>query len=99
LQDLPLTALLMQQHSGVSNAAPVTAPLSICPGFTPAAAAAAAAAAGAGSSSVAASASADAVNEAGSFNDDLCELTFRVSPTAFYQVVCHAAVLTVISIL
>lgn len=70
-KSLPLTALLVQYHSGVANAAPQTAPLTYFPGEQPAAAAAVAAG---GSSQV------------GSFNDVLCEVKFRVSPNAFFQV-------------
>jgi hypothetical protein len=80
-QGLALTSLAVQYHSGVSNAAPATAPFTpfgvLPPVNVPAAAAAAEGAADAATAA-----------EGGvlGISDALCELQFRVSPTAFYQV-------------
>lgn len=57
---LPLSALMVQHHSGVANAAPYDAPVVPCPGSP--------------------------VPSAATITDTLCELRFRVSPTAFFQV-------------
>jgi hypothetical protein len=87
-QGLPLTSLAVQYHSGVSNAAPPSAP------FTPFGVLPPVAAAGGGGVDVdmqdaaGADAPAAAAAEGGvlGISDALCGLKFRVSPTAFYQV-------------
>ena len=94
-QGLTLTSLAVQYHSGVSNAAPASAP------FTPfgsgetitAGVAGAGGAAGGDVEMADAAAEAAAAAAGGSSGssvlgimDSLCEMKFRVSPTAFYQV-------------
>jgi hypothetical protein len=83
-QGMALTSLAVQYHSGVANAAPATAP------FTPFGvlgplAAAAAAGGGEGEQDVDMS-EAEGGEQVLGITDALCELKFRVSPTAFYQV-------------
>jgi hypothetical protein len=67
---LPMTALLVQYHSGVANAAPQGTPLTYFPGEEQQQQPQEGAAAG----------------QVGVFNDVLCEVKFRVSPNAFFQV-------------
>jgi hypothetical protein len=63
---LPLTALLVQYHSGVANAAPQGTPLTYFPGEE--------------------QQQQQAAGQVGVFSDVLCEVQFRVSPNAFFQV-------------
>lgn len=79
-QGLALTSLAVQYHSGVSNAAPATAP------FTPFGSLVPVAAAGAAGGGDADMQEADGGAAVMGIQDALCELKFRVSPTAFYQV-------------
>jgi hypothetical protein len=88
-QGLPLTSLAVQYHSGVSNAAPASAPFTSFGVLPPVAAAGAGGvdadmqdAAGADAPAAAAAADGGVLG----ISDALCELKFRVSPTAFYQV-------------
>ncbi|GLC36836.1 hypothetical protein PLESTB_000777400 [Pleodorina starrii] len=73
---LPLTTVRVQLHTGVSNAAPADAPLLALPPASEAAPEAAPEAA----------AAVDAASGPGYIYDSLCELRFRISPTAFFQV-------------
>ncbi|KAI8464892.1 MAG: S-adenosyl-L-methionine-dependent methyltransferase [Monoraphidium minutum] len=61
-QGLPLTALWVQHHTGVANAAPADAPTAVVPGFG------------------------GPEGGGGLIRDALCQLAFRVSPQAFFQV-------------
>jgi hypothetical protein len=63
---LPLTALLVQYHSGVANAAPQGTPLTYFPGEE--------------------QQQQQGGGQVGVFSDVLCEVKFRVSPNAFFQV-------------
>lgn len=65
---LPLTALLVQYHSGVANAAPQGTPLTYFPGEEQQ------------------QQDGDGAGQVGVFSDVLCEVKFRVSPNAFFQV-------------
>jgi hypothetical protein len=67
-QDLPLTALLVQYHSGVANAAPQGTPLTYFPGEEQQ------------------QQQQQGGGQVGVFSDVLCEVNFRVSPNAFFQV-------------
>lgn len=79
-QGLPPPVLLLQLHSGVSNAAAADAPvMPLRPPNASASGAAAATASGSGGEGAAATAIT-------TFEDSLCELHFRVSATAFFQV-------------
>jgi hypothetical protein len=65
---LPLTALLVQYHSGVANAAPQGTPLTYFPGEEQQ------------------QQQGGGAGQIGVFSDVLCEVKFRVSPNAFFQV-------------
>lgn len=73
----PAPALAVQHHSGVSNAADEGAPLLPFPGE--------------GGESEGGAAGADAGLPLGCITDTLCGLSFRVSPTSFFQVNSGAA--------
>jgi hypothetical protein len=66
---LPLTALLVQYHSGVANAAPQGTPLTYFPG-----------------EEQQQQQQQQGSGQVGVFSDVLCEVKFRVSPNAFFQV-------------
>jgi len=71
-QGLPLTSLLLQLHSGCSNAAPASAPILLLPDSPE-------------------GPSKPALPGPTYMHDALCELSFRISPTAFFQVNSAAA--------
>ncbi|GFR50158.1 hypothetical protein Agub_g12323 [Astrephomene gubernaculifera] len=90
---LPLTTVRVQYHAGVSNAAPYDAPITEVPS---AEAVAAAASKGKGKEEGEKKEVAEEAGEVeaavvaasgpGFIHDSLCELKFRISPTAFFQV-------------
>ncbi len=72
---LALTHLVVQHHWGVANAAPADAPMLPCPE-------------GEGDHQVQQAAqqrSSDASGDLGAIHERLCDLTFRLSPVAFFQ--------------
>jgi len=85
-QGLALTSLAVQYHSGVANAAPATAPFTAFGVQGPVAAAAAAGGGGGDKTPEGAAAAAGGDDSVLGITDTLCELKFKVSPTAFYQV-------------
>lgn len=85
-QGLALTSLAVQYHSGVSNAAPATAPFTPFGMLPPVNVPAAADGPVAAADGPAAAGGPTAEGGVLGISDALCELQFRVSPTAFYQV-------------